>query len=214
MSLKQSFSKRTFLQMLSTPFVLGSTTVFAQASTGKRLPIKFIAALGDPTATSGTGAETWGIWHDDPAQRAVWLKYYTIVKAAGGFAPGNWQVNDDDWWMDENSLIMQPPEFPVPARKYLVSGDREVVTTLIIHPKDENGVMAWELEDKSAVLHDVTHLPCRSARYTPETGNSGTCIPTNVDSRVYPLRPDDETPAITGCQKQDYSVLLVLEELA
>ncbi len=212
MSLKKSFSKRTFLQLLSLQFITAGSSAFAHEAIPKRLPVKFIAALGDPNASSGTGAETWGIWHDDPAQRAVWLKYYPIVKAAGGFAPGNWQVNDDDWWMDENSLIMQPPEFPVPARKYIVSGDREVVTTLTIHPKNENGVMAWELDDNAA-LYDVTHLPCRSARYTPVNNGSGTCIPTNADRNLYPLQPEDETATISGCQKQDYSVLLVLAEV-
>ncbi len=213
MSLKNPISRRKFSQLLSLGLIAPSSLAFAKNTPEKHLPIKFIAALGSPTATSGTGAETWGIWHDDPAQRAVWLKYYPIVKAAGGFAPGNWQVNDDDWWMDENSLIMQPPEFPVPPRKYIVSGDREVVTTLTIYPKDENGVMAWELEDK-ATLYDVTHLPCRSARYTPANSGTGTCIPTNVDRNLYPLQPEDETATIVGCQKQDYSVLLVLSEIA
>jgi len=30
---------------------------------------RFIAALGDPNSNSGTGAETWGLWVDDPGPR-------------------------------------------------------------------------------------------------------------------------------------------------
>lgn len=33
--------------------------------------IRFISALGDPTASSGQGAETWGLWRDDPGPRGV-----------------------------------------------------------------------------------------------------------------------------------------------
>ena len=38
--------------------------------------IRFIAALGDPSASSGTGAEHWGLWRDDPGPRGVFLKDY------------------------------------------------------------------------------------------------------------------------------------------
>ena len=37
----------------------------------RRVPTQFIAALGDPQATSGGGAETWGIWYVDPGPRGV-----------------------------------------------------------------------------------------------------------------------------------------------
>jgi len=39
---------------------------------------------------------------------------------------------------------------------------------LTIHPKDKDGNERWELAD-GATLYDVTHLGCRSARYTPVT---------------------------------------------
>ena len=32
----------------------------------KPIPTQYIAALGDPGATSGTGAESWGLWPEDP----------------------------------------------------------------------------------------------------------------------------------------------------
>ena len=37
--------------------------------------IRFIAALGDPTSSSGTGAGQWGLWRDD-RPRGVFLKDY------------------------------------------------------------------------------------------------------------------------------------------
>ena len=61
---------------------------------------------------------------------------------------------------------MENPDFPVPAGKYIVTGNREVVTMLTVHPIDKDGTARWELED-GAKLYDVTHLACRSARYTP-----------------------------------------------
>ena len=43
----------------------------------KRLsPIQFIAALDDPAASSGTGADKWGLWREDPGPRGVFLRDY------------------------------------------------------------------------------------------------------------------------------------------
>ena len=39
----------------------------------KQVETQFIAALGDPKASSGTGAEQWGIWRIDPGPRGVRL---------------------------------------------------------------------------------------------------------------------------------------------
>ena len=49
--------------------------------------------------------------------------------------------------------------------KYLVTGGREVTTTLTVHADGR-----WELAD-GATLYDVTHLPCRAARYTTAAGS-------------------------------------------
>eukprot|EP00913_Durusdinium_trenchii_P030807 g28852.t1 len=142
----------------------------------KRLrQIQYIAALGDPAANSGTGAEKWGLWRLDPGPRGVRLFNYDKLKSRGGVAPAQWKFDDNDWWLEEHGLIMEKPEFPMPPGKYLVTGDRKVTTTLTISEKDQNGVQKWSLGD-NAKLYDVTHLPCRSARYTPE--GSGSCTPT------------------------------------
>ena len=175
-----------------------------------KAPIHFIASLGAPDASSGTGAETWGLWHGDPANRSVWLSMYPLVRQMGGFTPANWRVEEDDWWLDENGLIMLPPNFPMPAGKYLVTGDRELTTTLIVHEPDANGEMRWELE--KGTLYDVTHLPCRSARYTP-IGESGTCLPLAADQSVFPIPVGQPIPEVEGCHKQDYSVLIVIGPL-
>ena len=39
-----------------------------------RIPIQSIAALGDPQALSGTGAQEWGLWRKDPGPRGVWMR--------------------------------------------------------------------------------------------------------------------------------------------
>ena len=39
----------------------------------KRIEPQFIAALGDPAATSGNGAQAWGFWDQDPGPRACKL---------------------------------------------------------------------------------------------------------------------------------------------
>jgi len=39
----------------------------------RRIEPQFIAALGDPTAKSGNGAQSWGFWDQDPARaHASW----------------------------------------------------------------------------------------------------------------------------------------------
>ena len=168
----------------------------------------FIAALADPTANSGTGAETWGYWDYDPGKFGVWLRLFPVLKAAGGFAPGNWKFNIDDWWLDENGLLMPHPDYGMPPGNYLVTGDREVTTTLTVHEADENGVQRWELHE-DAELFDVTHMPCRSARYTP-IGAAGTCTPENVDRSLFKVAPGTEMPQVPLCEKQDYAVLIVV----
>ena len=131
----------------------------------RRIPTQFIAALGDPGATSGIGAQLWGLWRLDPGPRGVRLANFEQLKAAGGVAPAQWEFDSTDWWLEENGLIMEPPDFSVPAGKYVVTGNREVVSVLTIHPADDDGAQYWELDD-GATLYDVTHLRCRSARYT------------------------------------------------
>ena len=174
----------------------------------KRISTQFIAALGAPEATSGTGAQSWGLWRRDPGPRGVWLARYEQLKAAEGVAPAQWKFDSQDWWLEENGVLMEKPEFPVPPGHYLVTGDREVTTVLTIHPADSEGVSRWELHN-GATLYDVTHLPCRSARYTPVT-DKDSCSPANANQSAFPVTPGAPMPPVEGCNKQDYAVLFVI----
>ena len=173
----------------------------------QRVPTQFIAALGDPGATSGNGAQLWGLWPLDPGPRGVTLNSYDQLKDAGGVAPARWRFDGADWWLEEHGLIMEQPDFPVPPRKYLVTGNREVTAVLTIHPADKNGDRRWEL-DNGATLYDVTHLACRSARYRPAAGE-GSCTPANAQMTAFPVAPGGAMPPVEGCKKQDYAVLIV-----
>lgn len=172
------------------------------------IPLQFIAALGDPTANSGSGAETWGIWRRDPGKYGVWLHLYSVVNAAGGYTPAGWQLDNNDWWLEEHGLMMEKPNFNLPAGRYLVTGDREVTAVLTISEKDEAGNQDWHLAD-NAQLFDVTHLPCRSARYRP-TSNAAICTPNAAPKVAFPISPGTEMPAVAGCRKQDYAVLFIV----
>ena len=62
----------------------------------RRIEPQFIAALGDPGATSGNGAQSWGVWNQDPGPRACKLDHYEQLKAAGGVAPAQWKFDAAD----------------------------------------------------------------------------------------------------------------------
>ena len=173
-----------------------------------RVPTQFIAALGDPMAHSGTGADHWGLWRQDPGPRGVRLASYQSLKAADGIAPAQWRFDTADWWLEEHGLIMEKPNGPVPPGKYLVTGDRETEAVLTMHAVDKDGTQRWEL-DKGATLYDVTHLRCRSANYKPATAQS-TCTPETVERAAFPVAPGGLMPPVTGCSKQDYAVLFVI----
>ena len=65
---------------------------------------------------------------------------------------------------------------------------------------DESG--GWKLE--KGTLYDVTHLPCRAARYR---GGS----PANANLKDFPVTPGAVMPSIDGCSgKQDYAVVFVV----
>jgi hypothetical protein len=174
----------------------------------KRISTQYIAALGDPGATAGSGAQSWGLWPLDPGPRGVELENYGRLKNAGGVAPARWKFDRTDWWLEENGLIMEQPAFPLPPGKYMVTGAREATAVLTIHAADKNGDTRWEL-DKSATLHDVTHLGCRSARYTPAAGE-GSCSPANAPKTAFPVAAGGPMPPVQGCRKQDYAVLIVI----
>jgi hypothetical protein len=190
------------LLVIATPTNANAETKF------KPVPTQFLAALGEPGAKSGTNAEMWGLWRLDPGPRGVRLRNFEQLIASGGVASAAWSFDTKDWWLEEHGLIMEAPDFGVPPGKYLVTGDRAVMTALTIYPKDANGAQRWELAD-GATLHDVTHLRCRSARYRPAAdGNS--CTPATVQQSSFPVAPGDAMPPVSGCSKQDYAVLFLV----
>ncbi len=208
----QRLMSRAFLAM-GLLMMMASLGQSAQAASEgqtkfKRIPTQFIAALGNPDATSGSGAQSWGLWRQDPGPRGVRLDSYEQLKAAGGVAPAQWGFDSTDWWLEENGLIMEKPDFPVPPGKYIVTGNRKVMTVLTIHPMDKDGAQRWELDD-GANLYDVTHLACRSAHYTPATSDSS-CSPAKAPKTAFRVTPGAPMPPVEGCSKQDYAVLFVI----
>src|SRR5688500_17070873 len=216
-----STARSTFSLLILVLFLLGSFVLpsfnlsrsQAHAKGGgqtkfQRISTQFIAALGDPGATSGSGAQSWGLWPLDPGPRGVELNSYKRLKDAGGVAPARWKFDGTDWWLEEHGLIMEQPTFPLPPGKYVVTGGRDVTAVLTIHPADRNGDRRWEL-DKGARLYDVTHLACRSARYIPAAVD-GSCSPANAQKTAFPVAPGEAMPPVEGCTKQDYAVLIVI----
>jgi hypothetical protein len=166
----------------------------------QRLPnTQFIAALGDPKSNHGSGTKDWGLWRLDPGPRGVFLNNFKR-DIVDGQAPAGWSFDANDWWLEEHGIIMEAPKFPLTAGRYLVTGGRMVTTGLTI---DEAG--NWKLDEGS--LYDVTHLPCRSARYVP---NSEGGSPVTANVRGFPVTPGAEMPKVAGCDKQDYAVLFLV----
>ena len=162
--------------------------------------IQFIAALGDPDARSGDGAGDWGIWRIDPGPRGVRLNQFKMLEQSGGVARAGWQFDPNEFWLEEHGLIMEKPSFPLPPGKYMVTGDREITTPLTIHDDGR-----WQLED--GTLHDVTHLPCRAARYKPAAADGS---PAKAKLADFPVTPGAPMPVIDGCDKADYAVIFVV----
>ena len=185
----------------------------------RRLPqTQFIAALGNPADSAGTGADTWGLWTLDPGPRGVRLRGYDKLVSDGGKAPAGWTFDSKGWWLEEHGLIMEPPG-PLPARRYardgakmkvladskryVVTGAREVTSVLRVRGDGRR-------ELSKGCLCDGTHLPCRSALYSPAGESGGTCSPAAADKRQFPVTPGGPMPPVPGCAKQDYAVLFVV----
>jgi hypothetical protein len=104
-------------------------------------------------------------------------------------------------------LIMESPTFPLPSGRYLVTGGRSVTTGLTV---DVNG--NWKLDEGN--LYDVTHLPCRAARYNPTSSavvlGEGEGSPAAARLSDFPVKPGAIMPSIPGTNKQDYAVLFVI----
>src|SRR6476646_5995647 len=65
----------------------GGQTKFQRVST------QFIAALGAPGATSGSGAQSWCLWPWGPGPRGVELNSYKRLADTGGVAPARWNFD-------------------------------------------------------------------------------------------------------------------------
>ncbi|MGB3177355.1 MAG: hypothetical protein WBA90_05690 [Albidovulum sp.] len=177
-------------------------------TTFSRTQTQYIAALGDPAATSGTDAQTWGLWAIDPGPRGVWVKDYQKLLASAGVANSGWQFDPDAWWLEEHGLIMEAPVFPLAPGQYVVTGAREVTSVLTVEPADANGAQAWSLAD-GASIYDVTHLRCRAALYTAKADGQS-CTPDKTPTHVFPMSPGVTMPSVEGCAKRDYQVLIVI----
>ncbi len=209
MSFAPSGFNKVILAVLHISFLL---VVFCVASRAQNtfvpVPTQFIAALAEPGAKTGTGAESWGLWTIDPGPRGVHLTRYAQLLENGSIAKAGWKFDSSDWWLDENGLIMEHPKYGMPPGRYMVTGDREVTTILTVHPKDSSGKQRWELA-KDATIYDVTHLRCRSARYKPIANNSA-CSPAAAPRDQFRVPPGAAMPIVSGCNKQDYTVLFII----
>ncbi len=179
-----------------------------QADTYTRIPTQYIAALGNSAAMSGNDAQTWGLWTIDPGPRGVRIKNFADLMAKGGVAPAGWQFDTAGWWIEEHGLIMEAPVFPLAPGKYVVTGGRAVTSVLTVAPPDASGHQEWSLAE-GATIYDVTHLRCRAALYTAQSTGQA-CTPENTPTSVFPMSPGIAMPAVEGCSKRDYQVLIVV----
>jgi len=189
-------------------FILAASASAHAESKLNRIPTQYIAALGDPGAKSGTDAQTWGLWPVDPGPRGVHTRNFADLIARAGVAPAGWRYDATAWWLEEHGLIMEAPVFPLPPGKYAVTGGRDVTAVLSIEAADVTGKQAWSLSD-GATIYDVTHLRCRAALYTPKADGQ-LCTPDKTPTRFFPMGPDESMPSVTGCNKRDYQVLIVV----
>ena len=202
-----NFTRRQWLtSALGLMLASASSTLLAQTRI-RRIQTQYIATTAPAGATSGTSAETWGIWTVDPGPIGVWLRFYQSLQKAGNIAPSGWRFNINDWWLDENGLIMKSPEFPIPAGQYYVTNGEQHFSLLTIQHPDAAGKQTWSLSDDKTI-GNVTHGPCRSARYTPKTG-LGTCSPKDANRAAFPLKPGESPPLVRGCNRKQYAVLIV-----
>ena len=108
----------TFGSQLRRSFLASSAAALTYAAVGplgfitppgyeRVSPLQFIAALGDPEANSGNGAEGWLLWETDPGPRGFRQNKYEKVVSGELQAPQWFQ--EEDFWLDENAIVMPPP---------------------------------------------------------------------------------------------------------
>lgn len=180
---------------------------FGQNVRFNRVASQYIAALGPEDATEGDNAHTWGHWATDPGPIGVWLRDFETMQATGGIGPTGWKFDKDDWWLDENGLLMKAPVFPMPAGMFLVTNGTDNIAMLTVDEPDSAGKQGWRLSNERTLL-DVTHLKCRSARYRPASDGAD-CTPANADQAAFPLPPAQDPPAVENCDRQVYAVPII-----
>ena len=174
---------------------------------------QYIAA--DPGMTQGAlsegdGALAWGLWRADPGATGVGPgRDAYVALQQSGVAPSGWRLNASAWWAEEHGLVMESPDALAPGSYMLAwlndrpSGFAGAVTLTVTGDR-------WAL-DSGATLHDVTHLPCRSARYTPERVSMYACTPDELLAArpPFPVTPGASMPRVPGCATTDYAVLFI-----
>jgi len=198
--------------LISTGLAAAALSTFAWPALGqntrfKRVRSQYIAALGPTDANSGDNAHTWGHWPVDPGPIGVRLRDFEKLESNGGVGPMGWAFDPDDWWLDENGLIMMAPNFPMPSGRFLVTNAIDNVALLTVAAPDADGKQAWDLSDERT-LDDVTHKKCRSARYHAASEGAD-CTPAQADQGVFPLAPDQDPPDVAGCDRLVYSVPII-----
>ncbi|MEZ5791030.1 MAG: hypothetical protein R3D34_09675 [Nitratireductor sp.] len=188
-------------------FVSGFATAGAEEKF-QRSEIQYIAALVDPNAVSGDNAQEWGLWEVDPGPRGVPISGLASLMDAGNIAPAGWKFDQSAWWLEEHGLIMEAPVFPLAPGKYVVTGGRETTSVLNVEAPDAEGKQAWSLAN-GANIHDVTHLRCRAAIYMARDSGQA-CLPDKTTASAFPMGPGISMPSVTGCDKREYQVLIVL----
>jgi len=141
--------------------------------------------------------------------RCVALGRFPQLLKSGGVAPDGWKFDSQDWWLEEHGLIMEPPQFPAGSGRYLVTGERELVTSLTIHPsgRPERRPPLGTRRPRHAVRRDTPGLP-RSALHTRHgrqimPASQGTTGGISGGAR-------GNMPPSPGCAQQDYAVLIVI----
>ena len=178
------------------------------------LDAPFIAALGQIRAPVGRRRRDrrCALWAEDPGPNGVPLGRFANLMERGGKAQAGWQFDKEDWWLEEHGLIVPKPDAPpakrydraagavVPARRYAVTGDRELTTVLDGARRRQVGA-----GEGHAVRRDAPAVPQRAHGYT-----GAACTPAQADARQFPVKPGAAMPAVGGCAKQDYAVLFVV----
>ena len=183
------------------------------ASAAMSCHAQYIAAdpgMSQSALSEGDGALKWGLWRTDPGSTGVGpgRAAYAALQQSG-VAPSGWRLNASAWWAEEHGLVMESPDALAPGAYALAwlnnrpSGFTGAVTLTVTGDR-------WAL-DSGATLHDVTHLPCRSARYTPERVSMYACTPEEllVAQPPFPVTPGASMPHVPGCVATDYAVLFI-----